>query len=67
MPDTRELAKIETQLADNRKVIKRLGGVLGVEFGLRVVGAPRSPSEILRWHGSAELTWRALQHADSPP
>jgi len=32
MPDTGELEKIETQWADNRKVIDRLGGVLGAEL-----------------------------------
>ncbi len=31
-PDTRELEKIETQLADNRKVVERLGGVIGEEL-----------------------------------
>ncbi len=32
MPDTGELEKIETQWADNRKVVERLGGVLGAEL-----------------------------------
>ena len=32
MPDTGELEKIETQWADNRRVIERLGGVLGAEL-----------------------------------
>src|SRR6266550_1382773 len=32
VPHTGELEKIETQLADNRKVIKRLGGILGEEL-----------------------------------
>lgn len=32
MPDTGELEKIDTQLADNKKVIKRAGGVLGEEL-----------------------------------
>lgn len=32
VPETGELEKIETQLADNRKVIERLGGVLGEEL-----------------------------------
>jgi site-specific DNA recombinase len=31
-PDTGEFEKIETQWADNRKVIDRLGGVLGAEL-----------------------------------
>lgn len=32
MPDTGALEKIEVQWADNRKVIKQLGGVLGAEL-----------------------------------
>ncbi|HEV7651983.1 MAG TPA: recombinase family protein [Actinophytocola sp.] len=32
VPETGELEKIETQLADNRKVIDRLGGSLGEEL-----------------------------------
>jgi DNA invertase Pin-like site-specific DNA recombinase len=32
VPETGELEKIETQLADNRTVIERLGGVLGEEL-----------------------------------
>lgn len=32
VPETGELEKIETQLSDNRKVIDRLGGVLGEEL-----------------------------------
>jgi site-specific DNA recombinase len=32
MPDTGEFEKIETQWADNQKVIDRLGGVLGLEL-----------------------------------
>jgi len=32
VPDTGELEKIETQWADNRRVIERLGGVLGTEL-----------------------------------
>ncbi|MGQ0842265.1 recombinase family protein [Actinokineospora sp.] len=32
VPETGELEKIETQLADNRKVIERRGGVLGEEL-----------------------------------
>src|SRR6266545_6428785 len=32
VPDTGELEKIETQWADNRKVIKRVGAALGEEL-----------------------------------
>src|SRR3954468_10063644 len=40
-PDTGEYEKIETQFADNRRVIERLGGVLGRELEDGVSGWKR--------------------------
>jgi site-specific DNA recombinase len=69
VPETGELEKIETQLADNRKVIQRLGGSLGEELsdGLSAwkLGVRRPGWErLLERVGSGESDGIVVWHTD---